>query len=375
MPYGLYIHLPFCRRKCPYCGFASITGAEDLMGEYAHAVARELELRRNRVFSGAPQTIYIGGGTPSIVPAPLIGSVIGHMADPAVEFTVEANPESATAEWLDGILDAGANRLSIGVQALDDRLLAALGRLHTADQAKSAVKLARKKGFGNISADLMFGIPGQTCEQWERTIEGVLSLEIEHISSYSLGVEEDTPYFELSKRGGLDVPDPSETADMYVMMAETLERNGFLRYEISNFARPGFECRHNMGYWNFTPYLGIGSGAHSFDGAVRRWNISEPERYMEACGTGKDPVAGAEEIGSKKHALEHLMLALRTAEGLHIEEFLSRSPAERSGMLAKVGDFTRKGFLEARGNGRIALTVRGAMIADEILIELAAELP
>jgi oxygen-independent coproporphyrinogen-3 oxidase len=375
MPYGLYIHLPFCRRKCPYCAFASVAGAEDLLDTYADAVVRELDLRRNGVFSGPPQTIYIGGGTPSIAPAPLIGRITEGLVDLAPEFTVEANPDSLSAGWLDGMLAAGANRLSIGIQALDDRLLAALGRLHTADQAIRSVRLARQAGFRNVSVDLMFGIPGQTIGQWKRTLNGVLALEIEHISSYSLSVEEDTPFFKTAEKGGLDAPDPSETADMYEMMSEAFERSGFVRYELSNFARPEYECRHNMGYWNFTPYLGVGSGAHSFDGALRRWNEPDPRRYCEMSGEGRDPVAGMEALDRSKRALEHLMLAMRTAEGLHIEEFLSRYPADRSGMLSKVENLTRKGFLDERGDGNVVLTIQGAMIADEILIELAAYLP
>jgi oxygen-independent coproporphyrinogen III oxidase len=375
MPFGLYIHLPFCRRKCPYCGFKSITNAEGMMEEYAEAAMRELRMRSRGRFSGTPRTVYIGGGTPSIVPARLIQGIVGRLSAETVECTVEANPDSLEADWLAELLDKGVNRVSIGIQALDDTLLGTLGRLHTAEHAVRAVKAAHKAGFRNISADLMFGIPGQTMEVWRRTLDGVLSLGVTHISAYSLGIEEDTPFFDLARKGGLPVPEPSETADMYEAMTGVLEHGGFEWYEISNFAFPGYSCAHNWGYWNFTPYLGIGSSAHSFDGEKRSWNVADPRDYVRAIGEGREPTEGGETIDERKKTLERLMLSLRTSEGAKKCDLPSPDDPESQEVWAKIEELAVKNFVKIGENGTVSLTNCGIMLADEIIAELAAELP
>jgi oxygen-independent coproporphyrinogen III oxidase len=375
MSYGLYMHLPFCRKKCSYCGFISFPHMEDRMEMYALSAARELELRCRGVFSGNPQTVYIGGGTPSAVPARLIAVIMRDVVISADgEYTVEANPESIAEPWLEDMLALGANRLSIGVQALDDRLLENLGRLHTASQARTAVKTARVSGFRNLSIDLMFGIPGQTLESWKQTIEEAISLEVEHISAYSLGVEEDTPFFELSRLGGLSVPDSSETADMYLFLSEELECHGFSRYEISNFALPNHECSHNRGYWNFSPYLGIGVSAHSFDGAVRRWNTSDISAYIERCGSNRLPTYEEEIIDTHARALETLLLSLRTVEGLDMDAFLARFPVNAENIRDKIVKYIRERLMERNGGGYVRLTGRGMLISDDIMGELAMEI-
>ncbi len=374
MSYGLYIHLPFCRRKCPYCSFTSFPHAEGCMEGYALALSRELELRKDGVFSGNPRTVYIGGGTPSIVPAAHIARILrGVEAARGVECTVEANPESVDAPWLKEMLALGVNRVSIGVQALDDRLLRGLGRLHTAAQARAAVETARASGFGNISIDLMFGIPGQTTDDWRRTLEEAVTMGVRHISAYSLGVEEDTPFYELSRLGGLAAPDSGETADMYALLAEMLDRHGFRRYEISNFAMDGFECSHNRGYWDFSPYLGIGVSAHSFDGRVRRWNTSDMDAYIERCNAGNIPPWEEEVIDTRTRALETILLSLRTVEGMDVESFFEQYPENREEMRRKIGLYSRDGLMERDERGYVRLTGPGMVIADEIIGELAME--
>jgi oxygen-independent coproporphyrinogen-3 oxidase len=371
---GLYLHWPFCRRKCPYCTFVSFSGRESIREPYARALRREMQIRCTGVFNHAPDTIYIGGGTPSLIPPELICFSLADITlTPETECTVEANPESLNEAWLGKIQEAGVNRVSIGIQALDNGLLARLGRLHSREQAIRAVRIARTGGFENISVDLMFGIPGQTFAQWRETLAGILDLGVEHISGYSLGVEEDTPFFELSREGGLGIPDAGEVSDMYCCLAETLRTGGFRRYEISNFALPGFECRHNRGYWNFTPYLGIGASAHSFDGKKRWWNEPNPEYYLTKLLSGEDPVAGYEETDDRKRARELVMLSLRKAEGIDPEEYLRLFPRSRSELLKKVDMLKREGFLGEAPTGNLVLTDRGIMISDEIFTELVPD--
>ena len=409
MPFGLYIHIPFCRSKCPYCGFCSFTDRESLirMTDYAEAVSQELRMRLDSgLFStGKPDTLYIGGGTPSIVPIAVIRTMIEplmtvHAQEPSalsiesnlipcdpcnpcnswpvhaqepVEFSIESNPESLTEHWLEGMLECGANRISIGIQSLDNTILETLGRIHTADQARRAVSMARKAGFGNVAVDLMFGIPGQTMTSWEETLRGVLDCAPDHISCYSLSVEEDTAYFALMQKQELHIPDPGMTADMYARMAELLEAHGFHRYEISNFARRGFECRHNMAYWDHTPYLGLGVSAHSFDGAVRSWNGMVPEEYIASCRAGRLPVSGSETLDSETQLMERIMLSLRTSAGLSLGLPGETEPSVTRTLNELVERYIEAGYLERNGD-RVRLTSKGAVVSDSLIAEIAAEI-
>ena len=219
MSYSLYIHLPFCKRRCPYCSFSSTAGTESFITPYMEAVALEFNLRSKGLFADSPRTLFIGGGTPSLVPAQEIKKCVRNFYSRNItEFTVEANPESIDSCWLDGILECGANRLSIGIQSLDDDILRRLGRLHTTVQSVESLKMARTAGFTNISVDLMFGIPGQTMKIWKDTLENVLELTPDHVSGYCLSFEEDTEYYNLYKSKKLSIPDLDETADMYLLM-------------------------------------------------------------------------------------------------------------------------------------------------------------
>ncbi|MHB9029346.1 MAG: radical SAM family heme chaperone HemW [Candidatus Latescibacterota bacterium] len=374
MSSGLYIHWPFCRHKCPYCTFVSFPGRESCMEPYARALRREMNVRFTGVFNNSPETVYVGGGTPSLAPSKLIRYAISDISvTQGTEFTVEANPESLSETWLNEVREAGVNRVSIGIQALDDGLLAGLGRLHSANQSRQAVQYTRAAGYENISVDLMFGIPGQTFSKWRDTLAGILDMGVQHISGYSLGVEEDTPFFERARQGGLDVPDAGEVSDMYFYMSETLRARGYRRYEISNFALPGFECRHNLGYWDFTPYLGIGASAHSFDGKKRWWNESNTECYMEKIFSGDDPAAESEEADSRMRAVEKLMLSLRKAEGIGIDDYLRLFPRSRSALLERVEILKGEGLLKETPERNLILTDQGIMIADEIFSELVPD--
>lgn len=234
--------------------------------------------------------------------------------------------------------------------------------------------MARSAGFSNISVDIMFGVPGQTMEIWGQTLEGILSLKPEHISCYSLGVEEDTEYFKMAAEGKLKLPDPVETAEMYILMMEVLEKNCLKRYEISNFAIPGKECEHNRSYWDFTPYLGTGVSAHSYDGNMRCWNEKDPKTYIAKISNGKDPVAGCEQIDENKHIIETIMLSLRTVEGLNVKKIAGFSLANSNVLKKKITDFIESGFMENLKNGNVKLTAGGACIANEIISEIIADI-
>ena len=369
------MHFPFCVSKCPYCNFSSITGAEGLIERYTNAVAVELDSRLTESYSAFPKTIYIGGGTPSIVSPEYIKKEVRRLiSKDLIEYTVEANPESINGKWLDGILESGANRISIGIQSLDEKLLGNLGRIHTAENAVSSVKMAKNSGFTDISVDLMFGIPGQKMKTWELTLEGILELQPDHVSCYALDIEEDSEYCEILKRGDIKIPDPDETADMYLLMAEMLEKGGLVQYEISNFARIGKECKHNQGYWNFTPFLGIGASAHSYDGKMRRWNENNPNEYINKIENKNDPTAGFEILNEEKRLVEMIMLSLRTKKGLSFENLNSLSSKKKILLEHKIAKFEESSFIENNIEGNMCLTAKGAAIANDIISDILADI-
>ncbi|MFC1561068.1 radical SAM family heme chaperone HemW [Candidatus Latescibacterota bacterium] len=375
MPFSLYIHIPFCKSKCPYCNFSSIIGSEELIEQYLKALTIELDNRLRCIYSSLPRTIYIGGGTPSIIPSEHINKTVERfMSDNSIEFTVEANPESIRKSWLKGILKSGVNRLSIGIQSLDDSILCNLGRLHRAKEAISSIEMAKQAGFSNISVDLMFGVPGQTMEIWQKTLEKVIELEPDHVSCYSLGIEDDTKYYTMLRKGYLKIPDEDETADMYLFMVNRFEKEGFVRYEISNFARRGKECKHNQAYWNFTPYLGIGASAHSYDGNMRSWNVTDPGIYINKIVNQNDATAGKEILDEKNRICEVVMLSLRTDEGLNIEKIKSLPSENNYTLTSKISSFVESGFMEILENGNIRLTKQGAVIANEIILDILSDI-
>lgn len=369
------MHFPFCRSKCPYCAFTSFTDADMLIERYCVALKSEIRQRLSEPFHTSPRTVYFGGGTPSLVPSQLLKRVAESLSlDQSVEFTVEANPESISLSWLEGIREAGANRLSIGVQSLDNRVLRSLGRIHLAHDAIRSIVMAQKAGFSNISVDLMFGVPDQTVNSWENTLHAVLDMQPSHISCYSLGIEEDTVFFHRAQHGNLPVPGHDRTADMYMAALEFLESAGYVRYELSNFALPGYECRHNKSYWNFTPYIGIGAAAHSFDCEIRRWNVGDVREYLRRMENGKNPTDSSEFITGHKRLVETVMLSLRTREGLNPADITLFAPESSAVVRKKIGELTMAGFLMADRADNITLTPRGTCIANEIIAEILADL-
>ena len=353
--WGLYIHIPFCRQKCFYCDFPSFAGRERYEADYTDALCRELAVQGvlYREKWGSPRTIYMGGGTPSLLPIGLLAKILQAIADvfgdaADREFTVECNPGTVDAAKLRALRAGGVNRLSFGVQTFDDTLLKKIGRIHTGAQAREAMALARTAGFQNVSMDLIYGLPGESLAELERDLEAMVALEPEHISIYGLQLEEGTAFAKMQEMGRLMLPDDDTVERMYDTMTAFLPAHGYARYEISNFAKPGFESRHTLSYWQDVPYLGVGAAAHSYLEGQRYENVREIPAYIEGIRTGKG-VRRQEETMTREIAMEEFaFLALRTARGIDRARFERRFgvPLEAvyAGAIAKL---KRQGLLEA----------------------------
>jgi oxygen-independent coproporphyrinogen-3 oxidase len=332
--YGLYIHLPYCRSICPYCDFVKAPLHHAEPERLLTALAREWELaRRSRdAWWGRPRTIYVGGGTPTALgPADLARFLawIGEAWDLSRvrEFTAEANPEGLDEEKLSILLRGGVNRLSLGVQSLEPAALRALGRIHTAESALEALALARRAGFRNVSVDLMYGVPGETPEGFHAALDRLVALGVPHVSAYPLQVEEGTPLHAKVARGAAAVPGEEEVLARYEDLVSTLATAGYRHYEVSNFALPGCRSRHNEGYWTRRPYLGLGPGAHSFDGRARWRNEESIARYFERVESEELPREDRHEISAREASEESVFLGLRRARGLRATRHLARFPA------------------------------------------------
>ncbi len=356
MSKGLYIHIPFCVKKCPYCDFYSVTDLS-LAEKYTEAVIRNI-----RGKGICADTVYFGGGTPSLLSAEQIYRMISSAEiENGAEITMECNPNTVDPRYLSDILSAGVNRISFGVQSLDDRELKALGRIHSAEAAVNAVTEAYKAGFRNISADLMLGTAYQTAASLKNTIEALVSLPVNHVSAYMLKIEEGTPYGKSDKILSL-LPDENEVADMYLETVSLLGRHGFRQYEISNFAAENTECRHNLKYWRCQEYYGIGPSAHSYIGGVRRACPESAERFISL--ELQEEYITEENGGSFE---EKAMLSLRlTDEGL---DLASVDGSRRDEILRRAAPLISAGFLR-RTENRITLTPSGCLVSNEIICRL-----
>ncbi len=377
----LYIHVPFCRKKCGYCAFYSrplergAEGQKALSG-YLSTLLKELALWGGRLGKTPVETVFFGGGTPSLLPPKALRGILERVGQtfalaPLAEITAEANPESALDEgWLFEARRAGVNRLSLGVQSLNDGDLALLGRVHTAREAEAAFATARAAGFTNISLDLMWGLPGknagQSQVQWLHQLRTAIRLQPEHISAYGLTLEPDSNLEKAHARGEVILPPEKELASMYLAGAEFLEASGYMQYEISNYARMGYECRHNLGYWKGSPYLGLGPAATSTLGG-RRWTNPENLRaWTEAVAGGALP-AGVEELTPAIRARELLMLRLRMNKGLPLKEW--RALTGRSFLTdhSALAALLQKNGLAATRKGHFRLTRTGMLVSNTIL--------
>ncbi|SMC93673.1 radical SAM family heme chaperone HemW [Sporomusa malonica] len=323
---GLYVHIPFCRQKCLYCDFSSYQGVEHLFAAYTAALCQQIAEQGGVLCKSVVDTIYIGGGTPSLLPVQLLEQIMSslyanfHVSNEA-EISMEANPGTVTRAQLSALKAAGINRLSFGVQSFNNELLAGLGRIHQATDSLTAIEYAYAAGFNNISIDLMYGLPGQTFEGFAWELEQAVAVNTSHISVYGLKLEEGTPLAAAYDRGLLKLPDEATEEAMYDHMVDFLPGRGLLRYEISNFARPGLECRHNLKYWQYQPYLGIGAAAHSFLNGERLSNVTGIPEYISAIFEGCSPVVMRETLTNDQSMAEYIFLALRTSQGLTVANF------------------------------------------------------
>ncbi len=360
MPFGVYVHVPFCARRCDYCAFATWTDRDELQAAYVEACRCEIAAA-----ALAPATsVFFGGGTPSRLPAELLVAILTAIPRAGgCEVTVECNPESATPELLAAYAEAGVNRLSFGVQSMVPHVLDALGRAHDPAAVTRAVHAARAAGFSSLNVDLIFGAAGESVDDWRSTLDAALGLDPTHVSAYALTVEPGTPLAAEPSRH----PDDDDQADKYLLAGAVLEAAGLECYEISNWALPGHECRHNLLYWEGGDYRGIGCAAHSSVGGRRWWNVRTPDRYIALVEAGASPVAGEERLGGGARRLEHLQLSLRTRSGVPVDALDLDDPA-LDGLVAV--EEPCAGGAAGRAPARVRLTPRGRLLANEVALRL-----
>ena len=320
-PLSIYIHVPFCQKRCIYCDFATFTGQDHQMPAYVAAVERELERRAGRLGRPPAQTVFFGGGTPSLLSPTLLGRLLAAVnrhftLDPRAEITMEANPGTLDEAALREVRALGVNRLSFGVQSLDDATLGVLGRIHSAQEALDAFAMARRCGFDNVSGDLIYALPSQEMAGWQATLNGLLALDLPHLSLYALTPEEGTPLWKALERGTLSLPVGDRAAEMYEWARDELAAHGYHHYEISNWARPGWESRHNMAYWVQTPYLGFGVSAHGYYDGERRGNVRGLAGYLRRVEQNRDPAATVEQIDAQRARSDGIIFGLRLIDGI-----------------------------------------------------------
>ena len=373
-PLGIYIHVPFCRSKCAYCDFYSVTEKNDkLMDAYLHAICRHIKETGPLAPEHKVDTIYFGGGTPSFFGADGMATILNTIrknfdVDSRAEITFEANPDSVSPRLLRKLRREGFNRVSLGIQCDDDEILEKIGRPHTYEQAVKAVKRIRRARYKNLSVDLIYGLPGQTREGWEKTLRNVLRLDPEHISCYGLKVEPGTPLYTYQDH--CDLPDDDAQADMYLMTIDILRRMGYRQYEISNFAKKGMASRHNLKYWTGKEYLGFGPDASS-DFAGRRFSIVRDVRaYIEGIRTGGQVLREIQDVPRRERAGEYLIMRLRTTAGIRREEYerqflLSFDPLEK---VLRQCESLHHAILS--GDGHWRLTAEGFLLSNTIMSDL-----
>lgn len=402
--FGMYLHIPFCRQKCFYCDFPSFAGKEKSIDSYLEALGLEFCLLGQKLHEAAsqkiessallggseklcaetscldenekfsPRTIYIGGGTPTALDCnqlrELLRIVRKYIAvEKAEEFTVEMNPGTADREKLLLLREAGVNRISVGVQSFADDILKGIGRIHTASEAVDTIELAHRLGFENISLDLMYGLPRQNMDVLQESVERALTLPIRHISVYGLQLEEGTAFARMADMGRLPLPDDELVEEMYDYIAARLPQAGYQRYEISNYALPGCESRHNLAYWQDVDYLGLGSGAHSYWQGVRYENPQEIDTYIETVNQGHMPCLLEERVDKKAHMEEFCFLGLRTAAGIDADEFQRKFAVDLSEVYgAVVEKLTAQKLLRQTERG-IALTAQGMKYGNQVFAE------
>jgi len=392
---GAYLHIPFCTQRCGYCSFNTAPDAPGAVARFVPALLGEIDLTAKAPWAGAIRlkSVFLGGGTPSLLPPEAMAAILDRLRanfplEPSAEITVECNPESVSVERLTGYRHAGVTRISLGVQSLDDRILPTLDRLHTAAQAREAFDAARAAGFSDVSADLIYGLPGLDLPTWEATVKGVLGWQPDHLSAYALTLDEgslwharDVSAVRAAGRRGAGPP-PAEASELpilmppeetttaqYRLMTELAAEAGFEHYEVSNYAHPGHRSAHNQIYWRAEEYLGFGPGACGYLGDVRYANVKPVDRWAAMIAAGEAPVDSHEALTPRQRMAERLMLGLRMREGVPAQWMEERAAVDGSRLRGVLAAWTERGLLVTEG-GRARLTEPGFLLSDALFMEL-----
>jgi oxygen-independent coproporphyrinogen-3 oxidase len=368
---GIYIHIPFCRQACSYCDFHFSVNHKSL-NPVLKGIEAEAILRKEYLSDKKIETLYFGGGTPSVITMENIFSLLNVLRQAfdlsqIKEFTMEVNPEDINEKFLEGILLAGVNRLSVGLQSMNDDELKWMNRAHSADKNRNVISLAENAGFKNISVDLIFGSRFQNAERWKRTLDQVFDMPVHHISSYNLTIEENTKLGREHKKGSEPAVDDDLSAQLFEILMDEAEKHAFFHYEISNFAKPGFESKHNSSYWKNKQYLGLGPSAHSYNGVSRAFNKSSNAAYIQDLQNGKLPLI-EESLNRKEQLNEKILIGLRVADGLSTND-LYLSEEERNQLYASAEKYIAQKYL-LQNNNRLILTRSGKQLADRIISDL-----
>lgn len=372
-PRAAYIHIPFCVSKCHYCDFSSFPGMEAIFDDYVRALVTEI--KRTDLATRHPlDSVYVGGGTPTVLDVGQLAAILEAVSESIglaedCEITLEANPGTVDESKLAQLWSAKFNRLSLGVQSLDDQFLSRIGRVHSAQQAIDAYQAGRRAGFANMGIDLIFALPGQTLTHWENTLGTAVGLGPEHISLYELSIEEGTRFARLCAEGTLDLPDEDTQLDMYELAISTLTSEGYEHYEVSNFARPGFRSRHNQVYWRNEPYYGFGAGATRYVAGERARRVSDPRAYIEAIESGSSAVEFSEHLTGRAALAETVIQGLRMLDGISVY----RNDGETCTDMAvefrdEINRLAAKGLIEV-ANGRLRVTHQGLLLLNDVAQE------
>ena len=374
---SFYIHIPYCVKRCGYCDFNTYTPSE-LMGpdlesvskNYISAVLKEIELAQKTVGAAEVPSIFFGGGTPSLMPAAELARVIQEIRDrfelsPDIEITIEVNPDSVSLDFLEKMRQAGANRISMGMQSAVPHVLKVLDRTHNPENVSTAVEKARKAGFEHVSVDLIYGAPDESVSDWQQSVTSALQLPIDHISAYALIIEKGTKLAAQISRGEVQMPPDEETAEKYLIADSAFEAAGFNWYELSNWSKPGGQCRHNIAYWNGSMWWGVGPGAHSYFDNRRWWNVKHPATYQQKINAGESPVQSEEILSEENLADEYLMLQIRRREGIPHRNL-------KDSQVSRAAEYVDSGHLDQAEwtAQKLVLTQQGRLIADRIVRDL-----
>ncbi|MEX0985097.1 MAG: radical SAM family heme chaperone HemW [Actinomycetota bacterium] len=363
---GIYVHVPFCLTRCGYCDFNAYAGMDELKPRYLRALMAEASLAAP-AWEGAPfASVFLGGGTPTTMTPEDLAELLAHLRSSFAlasdaEVTIEANPDTVDVASLAALREAGFQRLSMGAQSFDLAVLASLERSHRPESVHAAFAAARQAGYVNVSLDLIYGAEGEAVASWERTLQETVALGPEHVSAYALTIEPATPLGRKIASGASPEPDPDVQAEMFMLACDVFRAAGYHHYEISNWARPGYECRHNLGYWERRPYVGLGAGAHAYRDDVRWWNVRPPEQYLAMVEAGELPIGGSESLDPSDAYLEEVFLRLRILEGVPASWFEEE----------KYEPYLQTGLLED-DLGRLVPTERGMLLLNELVLGLTA---